>query len=112
MYLQELLALSLITFFISRLFVQKKKKTINRNEFVLWLIFWLLAAASILLLKNIDHLVAQLGFSSSGITVLFYAAVFILFYLVFKLRLNFAKMDRDLTTLTREMAILKAEQKK
>ncbi|MFZ4648145.1 MAG: DUF2304 family protein [Patescibacteria group bacterium] len=112
MYFQELIALILIAFFVSRLFAQKKKKTISKNEFQLWLFFWIIAALSVVFLKPLDRLVASLGFTASSITVLFYGAVFILFYLVFKLRLSFAKMDRDLTTLIREMAILKEEQKK
>ncbi len=112
MYLQEIIALALITFFVSRLFAQKKKKTIGANEFRMWLSFWLIAALSVAFLKPLDKLAASLGFTASSITLLFYGAVFILFYLVFKLRLNFAKMDRELTVLTREMAILKEGQKK
>lgn len=112
MYLQEIIALALIAFFVSRLIIQKKKQAIGNNEFSLWLFFWLAAALSVAFLKPLDRLVAHLGFSASGITLLFYFAVFILFYLLFKLRLSFAKMDRELTTLTREMAILKEEQKK
>lgn len=112
MYLQELIALLLIIFFVSRLLAQKKKKTISINEFRIWLSFWSIATISVLFLKPLDKLVASLGFTASSITVLFYGAVFILFYLIFKLRLNFAKMDQELSTLTREMAILKEEQKK
>lgn len=112
MYIQELIAIILIAFFVSRLIVQRKKQSIGKNEFRLWLFFWLSAALSVAFLKPIDSLVESLGFTASGITVLFYGAVFILFYLIFKLRLSFAKMDRDLTTLTQEMAILKEEQRK
>lgn len=112
MYLQEIIALVLIIFFVSRLLSQKKKKAIGQNEFILWLTFWIIAALSVILLKPLDKLVASLGFTASSITILFYGAVFILFYLAFKSRINFAKMDRELTTLTREMAILKNEEKK
>lgn len=105
--LQQLLALLVIAFFIYRLFQQKRKKQINGNEFYLWLIFWLGSGLAVLFLKEFDKLAANLGFSASGINLLFYSATLILFYLIFKLRLNLAKLDRNLTDLNRELTLLK-----
>ena len=105
--LQQLLALIIISFLISRLIRQKKKKQVGGNEFVLWLTFWLGSALAILFLKELDYLAARLGFSASGINLLFYAAILALFYFIFRLRLRVAKLDRDLTDLTREMTLLK-----
>ena len=75
---------------------QKKKNHIGANEFLFWLIFWLLAAGLIIFLKSIDKLVSELGFSGSGIEVLLYLSVAILFYFVFRLRLKFEKIEKSL----------------
>jgi len=105
--LQQLLALIIIGFFVYRLVQQKNKKQIGGNEFYLWLTFWVGSALAILFLKEFDKLASTLGFSASGINLLFYCATLILFYFIFKLRLNLAKLDRDLTDLTREITLLK-----
>lgn len=103
--LQQIIAIIIIMFFLVRLTGQKRKKTITANEFSLWLIFWLLAAAAIVFIKQIDSLVHFLGFSGSGINFLIYLAVLALFYLIFRLRLTVAKLDRNLTEIARQITL-------
>jgi hypothetical protein len=105
--LQQLIALIILAFFIYRLIQQKIAGQISGNEFVLWLIFWIGSALAILFLKDLDKIASDLGFTASGINLLFYAATLILFYFIFKLRLRLAKLDRDLTDLNRELTLLK-----
>lgn len=105
--LQQIIAIIIIAFFVFRLATQKKKKIISRNEFSLWLTFWLMAAAAIIFIKQIDRLVAWLGFSGAGINFIIYLAVLALFYLLFRLRLDLAKMDRNLTEVVRQIALKK-----
>jgi hypothetical protein len=103
--LQQTGAIIIIAFFILRLFRQKKYGEIKANEFSLWLVFWLLAGGAIIFIKQLDRFVAFLGFSGSGINFLIYLAVLALFYLIFRLRLNIAKLDRQLTDIARQMAL-------
>ncbi|MFA5248112.1 MAG: DUF2304 family protein [Patescibacteria group bacterium] len=103
--LQQTIAVIIILFFIFRLFVLKKKGNLPAGEFIFWLIFWLLAGASILSLKWIDKLVSDFGFSASGINFLAYLAILILFYLNFRLRLKVEKIDKDITTVARKIAL-------
>ncbi len=103
--LQQIIALIIIAFILARLFWQKQKQQINANEFIFWLIFWLISAGAIILLKWIDKLVLVLGFSSSGINFLIYLGIVLLFYLIFKLRLRLEKIERDLTKIIREIAL-------
>jgi len=105
--LQQLIALIIIAFFVYRLFQQRNKQQISGSEFYLWLTFWLGSGLAIVFLKEFDKLASTLGFSASGINLLFYCATLILFYFIFKLRLNLAKLDRNLTDLTREITLLK-----
>lgn len=105
--LQQLIALILIVFFLVRLFKQKKKKEITANEFLLWLVFWLLAAGAIIFIKQIDSLVRTLGFSGSAINILVYLVVLALIYQVFSLRLVIAKMEKNISELNQHIALKK-----
>lgn len=107
--IQQILAIAVILFFIARLFWQRKKEEISRAGFLFWLGFWSLAALAIIFIKQIDRLVAGLGFSALGIDVLFYVAVVLLFYAVFRLRLRQEKIERNITKITREIAMKERE---
>ena len=102
--LQQIIAIIIIAYFLVKLIKQKKKKSISNNEFILWLTFWIIGAIAIIGIKGIDKLVANLGFSGSGINVLLYIAIIILFHSMFKLRLQIEKQDKNITKLTREIA--------
>jgi hypothetical protein len=107
--LQQIIALIIIAFFLSRLIWQKKREKINGQEFVFWLIFWFFSGLAIVFLKKIDQLVAGLGFSGSGIEVLLYVAVAVLFYLIFRVRMKLEKIERDVTKIVREIAMREEE---
>ncbi len=104
---QELLAIIIIAGFLGRLSWQRKKQQINKNEFRFWLCFWLCTLILILSLKRLDTLVANLGFSSSGIQVLLYSAVAVIFYFIFRLRLRLTKMERDISKIVEHLAVNK-----
>lgn len=106
---QQIIALLVIIFFLVKLFIQKKQKKINGHDFIFWFLLWLSAGFAILLLRWIDKLALQLGFSANGIELLLYIGIVALFYLVFSLRLKVEKLDRDLTKLTREIALKNKE---
>ncbi len=110
--LQQIIAIAVIIFFIARLIIQKNKDNIGKGEFTFWLIFWILAGGAIISLKWIDRLVANLGFSGSGIDVLLYVAIVVLFYLLFRQRLKLEKMDRNITKLVRKIALNNEKEKK
>ena len=105
--LQQILALIVIIFFLLRLFGQKKKKQISGSEFLLWLIFWILALGAIIFLKQIDQLTARLGFSGAAINFLVYLAVLALIYQVFSMRLHIAKMEKNISELNQALTLKK-----
>jgi hypothetical protein len=104
---QQFLALAIILFFVSRQIALKRKGQITGGEFFMWLTFWLIAGIAIIFLKQVDELVRMAGFSSSGINVLLYIAVTVLFYMYIKLRLKIAKLDREITKISRYLALNK-----
>ncbi len=109
---QEIIALVVVFFFLSRLGWQLWHEQIPRGQFFFWLCFWLISGVLIIFLKQIDILAARLGFSSSGIELLLYIAVAMIFYFIFRIRLKIERMERDITQLTRENAWHSAKQPK
>lgn len=102
---QQIIALVIILFFISKLIQQKKRQAISQNELTLWLIFWSVAALAVILIKQLDTWLIFLGFSGSGINFLIYLSVLVLFYLLLRLRLRLAKLDANLTELVRQITL-------
>ena len=102
---QQIIALIIIALMLARLYWQKQKNYIGLNEFLFWLIFWILAAILIISLKFIDAIVAGLGFSGTGIEVLLYLSVAVLFYFVFRLRLKLEKIEKDITKIVQNIAL-------
>lgn len=103
--IQQILALILVLFFLGRLLWQKKQKKIPGGEFYFWLLFWILTFIAVVFLRHIDAFVAKLGFSASGIDVLIYLSVVLLFYFIFRLRVKIEKIERDTTKIVREIAL-------
>jgi len=102
--IQTLFALLIISLFIIRLIWQKQKGQVASSEFLFWLSFWMISGILILFIKDIDLIVAKLGFSGSGIQILLYLAVALLFSQIFRLRLKIEKMDQNITRLTEHQA--------
>ena len=103
--LQQTFALIIIASIIARLYWQKQKNYIGMNEFLFWFAFWILSAILIIALKFLDRFVADLGFSGSGIEVLLYLSVAVLFYFVFRLRLKLEKIEKDITKVVQNIAL-------
>ncbi|MFA5420698.1 MAG: DUF2304 family protein [Patescibacteria group bacterium] len=103
--IQQIIAVLLILLFFSKILAQWKKKTITNNEFAFWSIFWGLGIIIIIMIKPIDRLVLEMGFSSSGISLVFYMSVMILFYLIFKMRLRILKLEKNITDIARKITL-------
>ena len=103
--IQQIIAILILLFFILKLNREKRKKSITYNEFIFWLTFWILGVLIIVFIKPIDKIVMGLGFSSSGINLIFYLAVLFLFYLIFRMWLRMVKLENDITELSRKIAL-------
>jgi hypothetical protein len=103
--IQQSLAIFIIVFFIIRLFLQKRKGTISGAEFLLWFFFWSASLLVIVFIRQIDSMVAYLGFSSSGINVLLYLSIAWLFNLLFRVRLKIEKLEKEISELCHAIAL-------
>jgi hypothetical protein len=102
---QQLIAITVIAFFLLRLIIQRKREKIAAGEFYFWLVFWVLGALAVANIHSIDALVARLGFSGPGIQVLLYLSVAVLFYFIFRLLLRIERIERDITEIVRADAL-------
>lgn len=102
--IQSSIALIIIVTFIFRLAWQNYHHQVTRAEYSFWLGFWLVSGLLIVFIKDIDRLVAMLGFSGSGIQILLYLAVAWLVSQIFSLRLKLELMERNITTLAENKA--------
>lgn len=95
--IQMLVAATVILFFLAKLYWQKRKGAVSLGEFIFWLIFWLVTLVLVLFLKQLDRLVASLGFSVPAVQVAAYLAIAVLFYFIFRVRLKLEKIEENLT---------------
>lgn len=102
---QIIAALIIIIFFLSKTYWQRKNNKISKSEFIFWFIFWIAAGLFIVLLKKIDYLVASLGFTASGIDVLAYFSIAVIFYFIFKIVIKIEKIEKNITKIIRDDAI-------
>jgi len=107
MFYQLTIATTIIAFFILKLFLQKRKKQINKNEFIFWLAFWLIVLVLILSLKPLDRVVSSLGFTANSLEVLLYLSVAVLTYFIFRIRLRLSKMESDISKIVDHIALNK-----
>ena len=103
--LQQIIAVAIILYIIFRLYSQKKKGNIKGGEFMLWSLFWMMVVVLILFIKQIDLLVAKVGFSSSGINVILYLSVAVLFYMYIRLRIKIEKIEKNITKIVQEVSL-------
>lgn len=75
-----------------------------------WIIFWLVACV-VVLVPNSTASVAKLVGIGRGADVVVYVSVAALFFLFFRLMVRVEKLNRDITRVTRELA-LQQENKK
>jgi hypothetical protein len=102
---QQLIAIIIILFFISRSYWHKRTKAISDSEFLFWLVFWIISAGLIIFIKKIDLMASGFGFSSRAIDIFVYLGIPILFYLIFKLRIKIDKLEKEITKIVREIAL-------
>jgi hypothetical protein len=104
---QQLVAIIIIIFFLTKLIMQKRANKVSNAEFSIWLFFWTIAIIAIIFIKSIDAFLLKIGFSGTGIEVLLYIAVLILFYYLINLRIRFEKMERNITKIVKELTLKK-----
>ncbi|MEK7648462.1 MAG: DUF2304 domain-containing protein [Patescibacteria group bacterium] len=106
------LLVTLVSGFVILKTVNKfRKKEIPLTLCVLWSLFWILGIIVVWQPTLADTIasVLQVG---RGTDAILYLSLVALFYLIFKIFVRFEKLDKDLTALVREVAILERKKSK
>ena len=103
----EIINIFLIIFALfawSRAIINYKKKRLSTNEFIFWTMIWILVMF-VSILPGIFGGIADLLGTESGLKLLVYLSIIILFYLIYRLYVTTKKMNKNLTLIVRRMAI-------
>lgn len=96
---------------IIRIFWQYRAKKINIKELVFWTIFWLAVGLVVLWPQSINILADYLGVGR-GVDVVIYLSLLLVFYIIFRIFVRFDKLEKDITKITRHLALEEKASKK
>lgn len=80
-------------------------KRIRVPAFIVWSIFWV-AIIVLVWQPNLTDRLAALLQVGRGADAVFYLSLIVIFYLLFRIYIRFERMDSNITTLVRQIAIL------
>lgn len=89
---------------------QYRQKKVSGYWFGLWILFWLLVIGVALAPQTTDIAAAFVGVEK-GADLLVYCAVVIVYYALYRVLIKIEKQNRELTELTRQIALMKAAKK-
>ena len=91
-----------------RLYKRFRQSELTMLEFVAWFGLWLMVALVVLLPQVASYLAAVVGVGR-GSDLVTYLSLVLVFYLLFKIFIKHEKLERQLTSLVRGLAIKEAE---
>jgi hypothetical protein len=100
----QVIALGLIALIVGRIALQYRRQTISGKEFLFWSLFWVLAAAAIMVPNALTFLANTLGIGR-GTDLAFYASFVIVGFMLFRMVVRMDKMERDITKIVRHLAL-------
>jgi len=99
----QIIILLFALFALSRVLLKIKREKISWKRQLPWLVVWLALILFTLWPITSSYLAAFLQVSS-GINLLLYISIVVLFYLIYKLYAKVDSLDRTITKLIRELA--------
>ena len=98
------IALLFILFAVSRTILRFKDGSITTGEMVFWVLFWATGAIALLLPGKTDQ-IAHLFGATSGVNIIIYVSIILIYYLVFRIYIKINALSHELTRLIRSLAI-------
>ncbi|HPI67532.1 MAG TPA: DUF2304 family protein [bacterium] len=103
MLIQILISLFAL-FSLSRLFIKMRQSGSKLSASLLWFIFWL-AVGIIVWIPSFTTTVANFLGIGRGADLVLYLGLIIVFYLIFKIYARLEKIEKNITTLVREITL-------
>ncbi len=104
MMLIQILLLIFFAFAIAKAIARWLNRDITLGNLFYWIIFWL-AAAVIVIWPDATFYLARILGIGRGADLVVYVSLVIIFFLIFRLMINQEKQKREITRLTREIAL-------
>lgn len=102
----KIITLILVVLLVMRVGDKFKKKALSFKEALFWGVLWFAVGVVVLYPRLADQLAAALGLqTATGIDLVVYVAVAVVFYLVFRLYVRLDKVEHNLTKLSRHLAL-------
>jgi hypothetical protein len=105
----RILLILYVLFAVRGLFVRRRRRELGPREFVLWLILWVAIGIAVAFPDTTTLVAEKLGIGR-GLDLLLVLAVVALFYVLFRVIARLEQLERDLTTVVREIAIRSARE--
>ena len=99
----KILTVIFIIFAASRAYLRFKGKTLNLPNLIFWSLVWF-ATLVFVFDPQISDAIAQLFGLQRGTDTIFFLAIILLFYLIFRLYVKLDMVDKDLTKLVIELS--------
>lgn len=108
----QIITIIAVLYLLTRTAAKYRRREITLNESIGWGILWFAVGIVVLYPKLADRVAAEIGLkTATGIDLVVYVAVGVVFYLVFRLFVRIERIERDVTKIVRHVA-LKEEDKK
>ena len=104
----QIVLIAIIAVMLIRLILKMKSREITAGYFAIWLVIWLLAIILIAFPSLASYLADTVGVGR-GVDLIIYVSIIVIFYLQFKLLMRIEKMEKDITKITRHLAVKEAE---
>jgi hypothetical protein len=103
----------LLVFFLfawSRVLKKYRSSEIKLKELIIWSVFWLVAGA-VVLSPNSTNMIAGIVGIGRGADLVVYISLALLFYILFRIFYRLEKIEKNITKITRELALKDNEKK-
>ncbi len=82
-----------------------RKKEVRFFTFFIWSLFWILAII-LVWQPDLTNYLARFLQVTRGVDAVFYLAFTLLFYLIFRLMVRIERLDQEITSLVKDLALL------
>jgi small membrane protein len=108
MYFIQIVAIVFALFAFSRVVLRLREKKLSIFEFSFWTIVWLALVLVAIFPEALSVVALRIGIQS-GIGLVVYTGMILLFYLLFRVYVKIDTMEQEITALTRAITLSRAQ---
>ncbi len=102
----QIVTIIAVLYLLVRTAAKYRKREITLKESIGWGILWFAVGIVVLYPRLTDRVAAEIGLkTATGIDLVVYVAVGVVFYLVFRLFVRIERIERDMTKIVRHVAL-------